>query len=486
MNLVVLAGLLGSRESTCSGGRAAAEHAPSARGDAHPTCRPHARAWSLRRSALRALRLGCPIVALLAADVSTRAQAAPPGAAAAPAAEAPARPLSVNPPSDGAIQQRIEDILYALGGTDVDVEVHSGIVRLAGDADSLSARNQAGELAGRVDGVVLVKNELHVASAVGGRLRPTWAKVKGHLTRALGFIPVLAVALGALIAFASLAWAAGRWEKPFKRLGLSELAVKSLRIALRAILLVAGVVVALDILGVVAFVGTVVGTLGLFGVILGIVLRDVIANYLPGIMLGVNPPFSPGDYVQIGEHEGVVVRVTSRETILVDDDGQHLRIPNVRLIQDSIWNFERHRERRLHFTFHLALSADLRRVRRIARETMLAVPGILREPRPFMRVLTIESEQVRVAFYAWADQKAVAFPDLESRARQAVQEALIAADVPLPMRSIAVHRLEAAGSSLEAEEADARDEAILERHVREERAAPGERDLLREGSPRPS
>ena len=463
MNLVALAGLLGSRE----------------------------RAWPLRRGALRALRIGCGIAALLAADVSTRAQSAAnavpaaPRASASPASEAPARPLSVNPPSDGAIQQRIEDILYALGGTDVDVEVHSGVVRLAGDADSPSARNQAGELAGRVEGVVLVRNELHVASAVGGRLRPTWAKVRGRLTRALGFIPVLAVALGALIAFASLAWATGRWEKPFRRLGMSELGVKALRIALQAILLVTGIVVALDILGMTTFVGTVVGTLGLFSVILGIVLRDVIANYLPGIMLGLNPPFGPGDYVQIGDHLGVVVRVTSRETILVEDDGQQLRIPNVRLIQQSIVNFERHRERRLHFAFHLALSADLRRVRRIARETLLSVPGLLREPRPFMRVLTVEADQIQVAFYAWADQKAGVFPDLVSRARQAVKEALLAADVPLPVQKIAVHRAASAGS-LEGDEPDGRDEAVLAAHVREEQAAQGERDLLREGRAPPS
>jgi small-conductance mechanosensitive channel len=393
----------------------------------------------------------------------------------------------VKPPSDGAIQQRIEDLLFGLGETDVDVEVRGGIVRLAGNADSLGARNEASALAARVEGVVLVRNELHVASDVRGRLGPTWVKARGHITRALGFIPVLAVALAALVAFATLAYAAGRWEKPFVRLGLSEFGVKALRIALQAILLVTGIVVAVDLLGVLAFVGAVVGTLGVFGVILGIVLRDVIANYLPGIMLGLNPPFSPGDYVQIGDDWGVVVRVTSRETILIDDDGQHLRIPNVRLIQDRIVNFARHRERRLHLTFHLALSADLRRVRRIARETMLAVPWILREPRPFMRVLTVESHQVKVAFFAWADQKAGAFPDLESRARQAVQEALAAADVPLAMQAIAVHRVEAAESlEEEEEEPDARDEAILERHVREERAAPGERDLLHEGSSRPS
>jgi small-conductance mechanosensitive channel len=391
----------------------------------------------------------------------------------------------VNPPSDAAIQRRIEDVLAALGGMEVEVEVRSGIVRLAGHADSLALRDQASDLAGRVEGVVLVRNELHVANDVRGRLGPTWAKVKGHITRILGYIPVIAVALVALIAFALLARAAGRWEKPFRHLGLSQLGVNVFRIALRAMLLVTGIVLALDILGLLAFVGTVLGALGLFGVVLGIALRDVIANYLPGIMLGLNPPFVPSDFVRIGEHLGRVVRVTPRETILVDIDGQHLRIPNVRLLQEPIVNFERHRERRLHFTFHLALSADLRRVRRIARETLLSVPGLLKEPRPFMRVLSLDADHVQVAFFAWADQQAVPFLDVESRARQAVKEALLAADVPLPMKEIAVHRGEVAASA-EGEEPDGREEALLEAHLREEQAAPGERDLLREGSSRPA
>jgi small-conductance mechanosensitive channel len=390
----------------------------------------------------------------------------------------------VNPPPDAAIERRIEDILTALG-VEVRVEVRSGIVRLTGRADSLALRDQASDLSSRVEGVVLVRNELEVATDVQGRLRPTLAKVKGHLTRALGYIPVVAVALVAVIAFAILAYAVGRWEKPFRRLGLSPLGVNVLRIALRALLLVTGLVLALDILGLLAFVGTVFGALGLFGVVLGIALRDVIANYLPGLMLGLNPPFSPGDRVRIGEHLGRVVRVTPRETILVEDDGQHLRIPNMRLLEEPIVNFARHRERRLHFPLNLALSADLHRVRRVGRETLLSVPGLLREPRPFMRVLTIETSHVQVAFYAWADQRAGPFPDLESRARLAVKEALLAADVPFPMHEIAVHRAEAAGSA-EEEEPDDHEEALLEAHLHEEQAAPGERDLLREGGSHPT
>jgi hypothetical protein len=251
-------------------------------------------AWS---SGSRALCVGCGIVALIAAAIPARAVAAQP-------AQSPARPLSVNPPSDAAIQRRIEDVLAALGGIDAEVEVQSGIVRLAGHTDSLALRDQASDLAGRVDGVVLVRNQLEVAADVRGRLGPVWSKVRGHFRRALGYLPVVAVALGALLAFALLARSASRWEKPFRKLGLSELGVTVLRVALGGVLLVTGIVLALDVLGVLAFVGTVFGALGLFGVVLGIALRDVIANYLPGIMLGLNPPFAPGDRVRIGEHLG--------------------------------------------------------------------------------------------------------------------------------------------------------------------------------------
>jgi len=310
--------------------------------------------------------------------------------------------------------------------------------------------------------------------------------VKGYLTRALGYLPVLAIALVAFVAFVVLARWVGRSERLLRRLGLSQLGASLLRIALRALLIVAGLVMALDILGLVAFVGTVVGALGLLGVVAGIAFRDVVSNFLPGILLGLNPPFAPGDDVQIGAHSGRVVRVTPRETILVTYDGQHLRIPNVSLLQQAIFNFERYRERRLHFPIDVALSADLRRVRDVGRETLLSLAGILREPRPFMRVLTVEADLVRVSFYAWADQHEAIFPDVESRARQAVKEALVAAGVPFPVRQVAVRVAPAeAARSLEEDEPGDPDEPLLEAHVREEEAS-GERDLLREGSSYPS
>jgi hypothetical protein len=103
-----------------------------------------------------------------------------------------------------------------------------------------------------------------------------------------------------------------------------------------------------------------------------------------------------------------------------------------------------------------------------------------------MRVLAIEADLVRVAFFAWADQQATSFRDLESRARQAVKEALLAAGVSFPMREIAVHQgpLDATARELDVEGLEGPDDALLEAHLREEQAATDERDLLREGARR--
>ena len=50
-------------------------------------------------------------------------------------------------------------------GFDVNVDTVKGIVTLTGGADSAAAKSAAQELAGEVDGVVLIKNELIVAEA---------------------------------------------------------------------------------------------------------------------------------------------------------------------------------------------------------------------------------------------------------------------------------------------------------------------------------
>jgi hyperosmotically inducible protein len=68
---------------------------------------------------------------------------------------------------DAAITASIKTKLLAderTKGFDVNVDTHNGIVTMTGGADSDAAKQAAQELAGEVEGVVLIKNELIVAA----------------------------------------------------------------------------------------------------------------------------------------------------------------------------------------------------------------------------------------------------------------------------------------------------------------------------------
>jgi osmotically-inducible protein OsmY len=54
----------------------------------------------------------------------------------------------------------------------IAVDVRNGVVYLGGRADSLAVREQAIGLTERVEGVVLVRSDVHVASDVRGRREP--------------------------------------------------------------------------------------------------------------------------------------------------------------------------------------------------------------------------------------------------------------------------------------------------------------------------
>jgi len=68
--------------------------------------------------------------------------------------------------SDAAITTKVKAALFEDGGlssTDISVETEDGIVTLTGTVESDDIVDRADELAGAVDGVLIVKNDLEVA-----------------------------------------------------------------------------------------------------------------------------------------------------------------------------------------------------------------------------------------------------------------------------------------------------------------------------------
>jgi small conductance mechanosensitive channel len=97
-----------------------------------------------------------------------------------------------------------------------------------------------------------------------------------------------------------------------------------------------GLITALGTAGV--EVGALVAGLGLTGFALGFALKDVLSNFVSGIMLLAYRPFHIGDVIEMGEFLGTIETIRIRDTLVRTADGRLVIIPNTKLITEVVVN----------------------------------------------------------------------------------------------------------------------------------------------------
>ena len=85
-------------------------------------------------------------------------------------------------------------------------------------------------------------------------------------------------------------------------------------------------------------VGALVAGLGLTGFALGFALKDVLSNFVSGIMLLAYRPFHIGDVIEMGEFLGRIETIRIRDTLVRTSDGRLVIIPNTKLITEVVVN----------------------------------------------------------------------------------------------------------------------------------------------------
>lgn len=319
-------------------------------------------------------------------------------------------------------------------------------------------------------------------------------------TGALELLPLLAIALVVFLVFAWLARIVGGWERPYRRLSPNPFVRDLLRQIARSVVLLVGTLLALEIVNATGLAAAVLGTAGVLGLAIGFAFKDLVENYIAGVLLSLRQPFAPNDHVVIDGHEGKVIRLTSRAAILMTLDGNHLRIPNAQVFKGVILNYTRNPRRRFSFVVGVGTTEDIPAAMRLGLETLLTIKGVLAEPAPECLVEELGESSVLLRFHGWVDQREVSFLAARSTAVVRVKDALEAEgmDLPEPIYRLRVER----GAPLreaEAPRAEPRpplapaeplptppaDHDAIDRQIAVERAqAPDEEDLLRPEAPK--
>ncbi len=326
---------------------------------------------------------------------------------------------------DAAIAVRIREILGELDGyEDVTVTVSSGIVTLRGQTPDATTLAQLGKLVGRVDGVVAIRNDVHETTNLAQRLNPAVSRFAARIKQLVALLPLLLVALVVFGLFVAAGFWLARRRQPWDRIAPNAFIADIIRLVIRLAFLLGGLVVALDILGAVALLSTVLGAAGIIGLALGFAVRDTVENFIASIMLSIRQPFRPNDLIEIQGDKGKVIRLTSRATILLSLDGNHIRIPNAVVFKNRIINYTRNLERRLQFDETVAWSPDLAEVLTAGQTALAALPFVLKVPAPQVWIEGIAADKATLRFTAWINQHDTSLSLARSEAMRVVDMAL--------------------------------------------------------------
>jgi small-conductance mechanosensitive channel len=314
----------------------------------------------------------------------------------------------------------------------LSVSVNGGVVTLGGEVDSAATVDKALQFARQVEGVVEVQNKLTVNLDLQPRLQAVWNKIAVLGQELIAGLPLYLLALSVLVSF----WSAGRWvaarQALFRRISPNYFIASLLGQLVQLLFMVLGLVLALVLLDATALLGTILGAAGIIGLAVGFAVRDTVENYIASILLSIRNPFEVNDFVNVDGHAGNVVKLTSRATILLSPDGNHIRIPNSMVFKAVITNFTRHPDRRFEFDVGVDTDQDLVVAQALALRVLGAVTGVLEDPQPLVIVESLGDSNVLLRCFGWVDQREASFSKVRSESLRAVKQAFDQAGIVMP------------------------------------------------------
>ena len=216
-----------------------------------------------------------------------------------------------------------------------------------------------------------------------------------------------------------------------------------------------------------------------------------IENFIASVMLSFRQPFRPNDTIEINGDIGKVIRLTSRATILLSFDGNHIRIPNATVFKSRVINYTQNPERRFMFTVTVGRGTDLFAARNLIEDTVEGLPFVLEEPAAQVWLEALQPAGIDMVVTAWVDQTDTSIVRAKGEALRHVKMALLEAGVVIPDATQAIEikrdsrtlQVDAPENPIVEPVAASEDQA-LERIVDAERDLESTEDLLRQDAPK--
>ncbi len=223
-------------------------------------------------------------------------------------------------------------------------------------------------------------------------------------------------------------------QKAFKSRSLQLLLAKTSHI----LVWVVGVLFA----AVVAFpglrLGDIIATLGLSSVAIGFAFQDIFKNFLAGILLLIQEPFSINDQIIVGDYEGTVESINIRTTQIRTYQGERVLVPNSTVFTSAVQVRTAFNYRRTDLGVGVDYNTSLPKAKAILLRTIYEIEDILENPEPEVDLVSFGDSSIDLIVRYWTTPSQAQVRRIQSETIMAIKSAFDEANIniPYPIRTV--------------------------------------------------
>ena len=200
-------------------------------------------------------------------------------------------------------------------------------------------------------------------------------------------------------------WVRGYLDRRLAAKSKDPLLTRFLTQMARWAVVLVGLLVSLEIIGLSGIVSGLAAGAGVSAVVVGFAFKDIAENFLAGVILAFNRPFNLGDTIAIQDVMGRVRELNLRTTVIKTFDGKDIFIPNATVLKEKVTNYTLDGYLRQEFVVGIDFEDDVAGATQLIRDELRRLPDVLDDAPhdPLIIVNELAASTVNLKIMFWTD-----------------------------------------------------------------------------------
>lgn len=175
--------------------------------------------------------------------------------------------------------------------------------------------------------------------------------------------------------------------------------------ALRILLVLGVLLLALRAAGLGGIAAGIFGAAGIGAVVLGFAFQDIGENFIAGIVLAFNRPFDVNDTIRVDDFFGKVKALNLRYTHIKTFDGKDIYIPNADVLKNPVQNYTADGFIRYEFMLGIAYEDDIEGAKEVIQKVLDQHPELVHDDvhENFVVADELAASTVNLKIFFWVD-----------------------------------------------------------------------------------